>query len=224
MTIRKIMVGLTFGRLLVIAESAKSRPSKRYLVCRCECGTESVVGYQNLTDGMTKSCGCLRVETARQAMTKHGATLHGKKSRTWFAWIGMRARCADANPKGVNYRIYFARGIMVCDRWQNSFENFLADMGDCPNGLTLERKDNYRGYEPGNCVWATRAEQRRNRRPYSEWNERPPTGCKVPGCTGEHDGRGYCRSHYKRFMRHGDPLIVKRQRKNNVHHIPPGRT
>jgi hypothetical protein len=83
-------------------------------------------------------------------------------SRTYISWLSMRKRCTD--PYHEQYSRYGARGITVCKRWLNSFENFLADMGQRPLGKFLERRDNAGNYEPRNCTWATTSEQARNRR------------------------------------------------------------
>jgi hypothetical protein len=93
---------------------------------------------------------------------KHGhAKKYGKTSKMYWTWCSMRKRCYNA--KTPSYRNYGARGITVCERWM-TFANFLADMGDKPEGLSLERIDNDGNYEPGNCKWATPAEQNRNNR------------------------------------------------------------
>jgi hypothetical protein len=82
-------------------------------------------------------------------------------TKTYGIWQSMLNRCR--NPNQGSHQDYGARGISVCDRWL-VFENFLADMGEAPPGLTIERQDNNRGYEPGNCIWATRLVQSNNRR------------------------------------------------------------
>ncbi len=84
-----------------------------------------------------------------------------RSSPEYKAWGHMIERCR--NPNTECFADYGGRGITVCDRWR-TYEHFLADMGPRPAGMTLERKDNERGYEPGNCVWATRKQQMRNRR------------------------------------------------------------
>ena len=96
--------------------------------------------------------------------------MHGHKTRadkaspTYRSWKSMKWRCANTAPK--DWKHYGARGIAVCPRWASSFEAFLADMGERPAGKTLDRIDNDKGYEPGNCRWATASEQRRNRRDF----------------------------------------------------------
>jgi hypothetical protein len=90
---------------------------------------------------------------------KHGHS--GKRTPTYFSWQNMRQRCNY--PKDVNYVRYGGRGVTVCERW-NTFENFIADMGERPAGRTLDRIDPYGNYEPANCRWATRKEQEANKR------------------------------------------------------------
>lgn len=92
---------------------------------------------------------------------RHGNARAGAKTPEYYAWMNMRGRCN--NPKADRYPRYGGRGITVCDRWQTSFENFLADMGPRPPGTTLDRKNNDGNYEPGNCRWATRTEQESNK-------------------------------------------------------------
>lgn len=126
--------------------------------CQCACGTIVVVAQHNLNSGGSKSCGCIHHEITRARNTTHGQT----RTATYRIWQAMRTRCH--NPNSHKYATYGARGITVCERWRHSFENFLADMGERPGGLSLDRIDNDQGYSPENCRWATNAQQMRNRR------------------------------------------------------------
>ncbi len=119
-------------------------------MCRCDCENELAVLSANLTSGRTRSCGCGHAKT-------HG--MHNTK--TYHAWESLKARCL--NEKSAQYPDYGGRGITVCERWMR-FENFYDDMGETPVSLTLDRIDNDKGYEPGNCRWTDRLTQQANRR------------------------------------------------------------
>ncbi len=163
--------GQVFGRLTVMcqAESKRSETNKGNHArwrCRCECGSTVVVDVGNLRSGRTKSCGCLRRESVlaiSAANIVHAHAVVGARSRTYRSWEAMKYRCN--NPHHKYWRLYGGRGIRVCERWQNSFANFLADMGERPKGKTLDRYQNQDGnYEIDNCRWATPKEQQDNRR------------------------------------------------------------
>lgn len=146
----KDLEGGKFGKLTVLGFSGGSgKRSVRKWNCKCECGNFVVVDGWNLRSGQTKSCGCRR--------GTHGMS----NSRTYKIWVGMLERCF--NPKRKEYLSYGGRGISVHESWL-SFEGFFDDMGVCPEGLSLDRLDNNKGYEPGNCAWRTRKEQQRNMR------------------------------------------------------------
>lgn len=144
----------------------------RLLLCKCECGQTKVIRWADFK--RTISCGCIRKEVNERTFLKHGHARVGYKSKTWMIWIGMIDRCT--NPKNKQWADYGGRGIVVCERWM-MFENFLDDMGECPTGLSIERRNNNGNYEPSNCYWATRAQQARNKR-----NNRILTVNGITGC------------------------------------------
>ena len=130
----------------------------------CDCGNHinaeiySVAGKR----GNTKSCGCLQKEYANSPH-KHGRSKrHNKNYHTYSSWQHMKDRCL--NPNNKYYKNYGGRGITICDRWINSFENFLEDMGDREKYLSLDRVDNSKGYSKENCKLSTRKEQANNTR------------------------------------------------------------
>lgn len=141
-----------FGSLKVVDEYKHKESGPVKWVCKCTCGKTSVVTTSNLRSGHTTSCGCHRAEVA----TKHG--LH--KTYTYSSWEKMIQRCC--NKMNINYKNYGGKGITVCEKWKNSFADFLADMGERPKGTSIDRIDNSKDYYKENCRWATESEQKRN--------------------------------------------------------------
>lgn len=163
---RMALVGSRFGRLVVVGVSmAVTRQGRPMLDCCCDCGGTRTTDLASLKKGDVRSCGCLRREAARSFGRRgvlHGHTnARGYRSPEYISWHAMKARCL--NPRDPAFRYYGGRGIGVAARWLR-FENFLEDMGRRPPGKSLDRINNDGDYEPGNCRWATSAEQALNRR------------------------------------------------------------
>lgn len=150
----------TFGQLTVKGRAPNSSDGRGMWLCVCMCGAEKTVLGKNLRRGGTKSCGCLRSVLAIRKNTTHGHCVNGP-SPTYEVWASMWYRCT--NPKHKHYKYYGGRGIKVCEEWMR-FENFLADMGERPEGLTLDRRDPNGDYEKDNCRWVEWTVQVENRR------------------------------------------------------------
>ena len=168
------LAGQAYGRWTVLGPSShRGRNRNQYWECRCSCGTEQVAGSSALRSGHSKSCGCLNLDAIRERNTanaKHGCSrsINGKPTPTWGSWNSMINRCKTTPYNIAKWPDYAGRGILVCERWlgRDGFTHFAADMGERPDGMTLDRINFNGNYEPGNCRWATPMQQTQNRRKY----------------------------------------------------------
>lgn len=150
---------------------------------RCDCGNEVVRGVALVRYGSFKSCGCLRSERTRARSTTHGHKSGGETSRTLASYWHAKGRVT--NPNNPKWPTYGGRGITMCERWLESFSNFLHDMGEAPADHTIERIDNDGPYSPENCRWASKSDQAKN---------------KTTTIWVEHNGERMCLADYARAM------------------------
>ena len=163
------LTGLKFGKLSVIERAGSTKHGAVKWRCVCECGNETIVIGDELRKGNTRSCGCLAKEVTSTRMKGKAPKnkTHGKAGTPVYKeWSQMKRRCF--NPEDKSYANYGGRGIMVCDKWRDSFEAFYEDVSKLPRfgekGYSLNRIDNDGNYEPNNVEWATNKEQSNNRR------------------------------------------------------------
>ena len=149
------LTGNRFGRLTAIERTGDKRWGCYLWRCLCDCGNSHIAASNSLKSGLVKSCGCLHSEVAAKKSFRHG----GYGTRTYKIWGGIIQRCCNKNNN--SYSKYGGKGITVCDSWRD-YETFLSDMGECPDGASIDRINGNLGYSPDNCRWATTRTQRMN--------------------------------------------------------------
>jgi len=175
--------GLRFGRLMVVRH-VDARHKDSIYACICDCDAYVEARATKLKSGNVKSCGCLNAEQRPHIAkkTKRKPASSDVRSGAYISWREMHRRCYVS--RTPHFERYGGKGVVVCERW-NYFGNFLVDMGERPQGKTLDRINNSGNYEPSNCRWATPVEQANNRadnvrvsfagtdRTVSEWSREP---------------------------------------------------
>ncbi len=192
------LTGQRFGYLTAISQVEGQRiHGSRAWLCRCDCGTEKILAANALRTGHTQSCGCHMYDR------RHGqsSSQQGKPTPEYMAWDSMKQRCL--NPRHKNFSDYGGRGITVCQEWTDSFEAFFAHVGPRPGPeYSLDRRDNERGYEPGNVRWTTWETQNQNQRPRTPGLKRPgrrkgPLRYAECHPDREHMAKGLCKQCYQ---------------------------
>jgi hypothetical protein len=157
--------GQTFGRLTVIKKIKKvmNNRVRTYWQCVCDCGQETVSRTDTLLNGRANSCGCFAIDISKSRVKhSHCVNRQTNGNATYVSWKGMKQRCN--NPNSDQYGHYGAIGVTVCDRWIDNFSNFLEDMGERPDGMTIDRVNPHGNYEPSNCRWADYFVQNNNQK------------------------------------------------------------
>lgn len=161
--------GQRVGRLTVLYQLGRAKDRHILWLCKCDCGNEIILPSNSITKKHTLSCGCLQKERTGEARRIHGATgNHDTIERLYMVWVGMRKRCNNPNDK--SYRYYGAKGVKVCEAWEDYgvFKAWALSHGYDPTAkrseCTIDRINPYGNYEPNNCRWVSMAEQNRNKR------------------------------------------------------------
>jgi hypothetical protein len=154
------ITGQRFGRLVAL-ERLSTKASRSKWRCICDCGRETTTRLDALRGRDVQSCGCYKRDVDGKHAITHGHTLNRTTSREYRCWQNMHQRCRT--PTRKDYKAYGGRGITVCERWSD-FASFLADMGECPPGHSIERIDVNGHYAPQNCIWIPLDQQHLNKR------------------------------------------------------------